>query len=342
MSTFFRNFPIIEYRFGDEVDPNLFQNVSAYVDLIDQFADDATFYEKYTILDGDRPDTVSQKLYGTTDFYWTFYLLNDTLRSQGWPLTQRDLNEKVNEYYPNTTLSTQDDITDKFFVGDIAATKPFDSGQFRGVIIEKNFELGQVVVNPLQEINKVTITNGGSGYTSVPTITITGGNGANANLVASLDSDKVDRIFIVSGGDGYTVVPNVTISAPDVPRGTQATATVTIANYEISENTVIHSEKGVRDPRSWDVAAPFIRTNSVLPQKNSVHHYEDSSGNHVDPGLDSAGFVNLGPSGLANKIPVTYLERLESINDNLASIKVFKPSVITQVDQQFQKLLKQQ
>ena len=74
--SFFRNFPVVNYRFGDEVNTNLFQNLSAYIDMIDQISDDVAFYEKYTIMDGERPDVLSYKLYGTIDFYWSFFLLN--------------------------------------------------------------------------------------------------------------------------------------------------------------------------------------------------------------------------------------------------------------------------
>ncbi len=56
---FFNKFPTTNYRFGDELGTTLFNNLSVYADIIDQLKDQITFYEKYTILDGDRPDTVS-------------------------------------------------------------------------------------------------------------------------------------------------------------------------------------------------------------------------------------------------------------------------------------------
>ena len=34
--SFFSNFPIVDYKFGNEVDTSLFQNLTVYVDLIDQ------------------------------------------------------------------------------------------------------------------------------------------------------------------------------------------------------------------------------------------------------------------------------------------------------------------
>ena len=71
--SYFNKFPVVDYNFGDNEPDILFNNISAYVDIIDQVKQEVAFYEKYTILDGDRPDTVSQKLYDTTDYHWTFF-----------------------------------------------------------------------------------------------------------------------------------------------------------------------------------------------------------------------------------------------------------------------------
>lgn len=58
-----------------------------------------------------------------------------------------------------------------------------------------------------------TITNGGSGYTSAPNVTITGaGTGASATAVVS--GGKITSITIVNGGTGYTSAPTVQIDAP--------------------------------------------------------------------------------------------------------------------------------
>ena len=33
---YFTNFPFVDYNFGNEIDPAVFQNLTVYVDLIDQ------------------------------------------------------------------------------------------------------------------------------------------------------------------------------------------------------------------------------------------------------------------------------------------------------------------
>ena len=72
MAEFFRNFPLVGYNFGDETTPAIFQDISAYIKIIDDIKDDIAFYTTVYIQDYDRPDNFSFKLYGTTEFYWTF------------------------------------------------------------------------------------------------------------------------------------------------------------------------------------------------------------------------------------------------------------------------------
>lgn len=58
-----------------------------------------------------------------------------------------------------------------------------------------------------------TITNGGTGYTSAPNVTITG-SGTGATATATISNGSVTSITIVNGGTGYTSAPTVRIDAP--------------------------------------------------------------------------------------------------------------------------------
>ena len=77
----------------------------------------------------------------------------------------------------------------------------------------------------------VNITNGGSGYTSAPNVTISGGGGATvqADIVSTIANGQVVTLTIVEfggyvGGYGYSSAPTITIDAPTQGGGTQATA----------------------------------------------------------------------------------------------------------------------
>ena len=83
---YFQDFGTLLYQFWDEEDTTIFQDISRYADVIDQVKDDISFLNYHTIQEGFRPDQVSLQLYNSPNYYWTFYLLNDDIRLQGWPL----------------------------------------------------------------------------------------------------------------------------------------------------------------------------------------------------------------------------------------------------------------
>ena len=149
---FFTNYPRTLYQFGSEQSLTAIQNISVYVDVIDQIKDNINFYETTEIQDGERPDTLSQELYGTVRYYWTFYLLNDDLRERGWPLTVQEIRTKAIEDYPNTVLTTRDGNTliEHFQVGD---TVTGQSSGATGIIIKRNLELGQIFVSLLDGLS---------------------------------------------------------------------------------------------------------------------------------------------------------------------------------------------
>lgn len=140
---YFQRFPFVNYNFGDNEVDTIFPNISAYIDIVDQLRDEVAFYETYTILDGDRPDIVSQKLYGTPDYHWTFFYMNDGLRESGWPLSERELRALVKKRYPHRTVTTQSNIASNFLPGDFVLGKT--SGT-TGRVVERNLDLGQIVI----------------------------------------------------------------------------------------------------------------------------------------------------------------------------------------------------
>jgi len=143
---FFKNYPQTLYKFGNEISQTAIQDLSAYVDLIDQVKDNINFYQKYTILDGDRPDTLSLKLYGSVAYYWTFFLLNDSIRQQGWPLTAQDIRVKAAVDYPNTILTTRDmDAVLAYF--QVGSTVTGQSSAASGTVLKRNIDLGQIFVS---------------------------------------------------------------------------------------------------------------------------------------------------------------------------------------------------
>ena len=128
----------------------------------------------------------------------------------------------------STAAAAQDTVTLNVGVGQ---TRPYD---------------GQIVYfdQLYKEVETITITNGGSGYTNTPSVTIsspTGPNGEVATAFATIENGTVTEIDIISNGSQYTENATITISAPD--SGTTATATANMADiyYTINSATPIVS-----------------------------------------------------------------------------------------------------
>lgn len=83
---------------GDNIDV---KNITQFIALKKEIQRDIAFYTYYEMLPGERPDTVSQKLYDTPEFYWTFFLLNDHLKSglNNWYLTDNQLEKYLAKEY---------------------------------------------------------------------------------------------------------------------------------------------------------------------------------------------------------------------------------------------------
>ena len=61
-------------------------------------------------------------------------------------------------------------------------------------------------------LNNISVSGGGTGYTSAPTVTLTGGGGSGAAVTVSTSGGQVTGVAISNPGTGYTSAPTVAIS----------------------------------------------------------------------------------------------------------------------------------
>ena len=95
--------------------------------------------------------------------------------------------------------------------------------------------------NLYYSVESINVTNGGSGYTSEPIVTIdtpSGPNGIRAEAFPVVQNGSVVSINIISTGNQYLTAPNVTISGPG--SGTTATATANLSPiyYKVDSATL--------------------------------------------------------------------------------------------------------
>ena len=205
---YFKNFGFAEYKFGNNTDIDLSQDLTKYVDLIDQVRNNVSFTERYNILSGDRPDVVSHKLYGTMDYYWTFYLMNEHVRLSGWPLNNDEILDQVKSKYPNRVLTTTSEIGALFPVGQIIEGQ---SSSAIGEIVKRNLDLGQLFVKLTQGTKFTageTISYVDTSATGSPTRTLSiTGETEQYNAVHHYEDNGVQVDIDPFSGPGVSLTP---------------------------------------------------------------------------------------------------------------------------------------
>lgn len=99
--SFFKQFPKTQYNFEDKGSIRNVVNLFKHVDIKKVPLDGYISYTYYNVKGGDRPDTISTKLYGTPDYYWTFFILNNSLKKglRAWPKSQQELEKYITNRY---------------------------------------------------------------------------------------------------------------------------------------------------------------------------------------------------------------------------------------------------
>ena len=108
MSEFFQHYPQISYDiFGTKP-----AKVKTVINLMEKaklkglVADDIVAYFPYSIMEGERPDHVSKKVYGNVKYTWLIFLINDiTDPIYDWPLGTREFGAYVKNKYGSLAIA---------------------------------------------------------------------------------------------------------------------------------------------------------------------------------------------------------------------------------------------
>ena len=91
----------------------------------------ATFFKKYAILDGERPDSLANKAYGDPFYDWVILLTNNMVNAQyDWPMTNYELQKVLEEEFDDAYSEIHHYETIK--IGQYAAGLHVDETFFNG------------------------------------------------------------------------------------------------------------------------------------------------------------------------------------------------------------------
>jgi len=112
MAKYFNYYPKNAYTFED-VNFEVVTNLLSKVSFENDFKNNSVIYYEYTITDGETPEILAHKIYGSVDKYWIILMLNDILHPQfDFPLNESSLNKYIDikyrqaEYANNSTEGT--------------------------------------------------------------------------------------------------------------------------------------------------------------------------------------------------------------------------------------------
>ena len=138
-----------------------------------------------------------------------------------------DETSKGIDRYTGIVTSTAAVSQSKVVVSGVGSNRPYDG---QAIFFDRKYNV----------VRKIDITNGGSGYTSVPTVTVAAPTGpgvaVRSTASATVENGVVTAVRILSSGSQYEVVPAVTFSGGG---GADAAATAVLdpIYYEVGEAT---------------------------------------------------------------------------------------------------------
>ena len=181
-------------------------------------------------------------------------------------------------------------------------------------------------------LHQINITDGGSGYTVAPTVTISGGNpsagAVAATATCTIANGEVVTITIdenagLIGGKGYTTQPVVTIAAPP-GAGTQATATPLIESRLYGD--IVNNIKMLDTDTFDDSDSPSANTVNINRVVNTsstnANNWVSLSSNQIAASDITSGVIEtdrLASGGAANSF--TFLRGDQNFAPAVQSIK---------------------
>ena len=154
---------------------DLLKNLTAKAKLDNELLNNVGFYQTVEIIDGERPDHLSQRLYGTPNYHWTLLLLNPQIKNiwDDWPMSATQLVDYCKNKYQYLAADTDDSLVDKFTVGE---TVTGGVSGAKGVVKEIHVNLGYVTI----ELTSGTFTETGETIQGA-----TSGSSASCNFIKS-------------------------------------------------------------------------------------------------------------------------------------------------------------
>ena len=199
-----------------------------------------------------------------------------------------DETSKCNDRYTGTISSTAAVSQNQVVVSGVGNNRPYDG---QALYFDRKYFI----------VSDIKVTNGGSGYTSSPIVSIDAPTGPGvaipAQATATVENGKVTVVTVRSGGSQYESVPSVTFSGGG-GSSAAATAEIDAIYYDVLESTkpsagitTISLVQNLNNEVGVGSTAYFARQSFQIVSSHSFQYI--GAGNTIESAYPSRGGVSI-------------------------------------------------
>lgn len=122
---YFMKFPLIEYEFeiNGKVERRVVRDITTNVRVRKEILANITLYDEYDIKEGETPEIIADKVYGSSVYHWVIMLCNQRYDyDTDFPLTSSQFDEFVSDKYGSNLYATHHYVnSDGYIVSSDAA-----------------------------------------------------------------------------------------------------------------------------------------------------------------------------------------------------------------------------
>lgn len=320
----FKQFPTKEYDIASIGQLQTIIDISRAVDVNDILAKDSVAYTKYDIIDGARPDIISQLLYNTPEYYWTFFIVNDHLKDgyRAWPKSQLTLEKFISDKYDRLILTVPNagNIQNEFPFNQYVTMYNRDNPVERMYFDEYDPETYAIKFKRTNDTDFNSIIGSSPGDLSFYQF-------INPYNIFSKEYQEVELIKKQWNIDFYNYMSNLAAGTFSFyygrafPDGTNLTVG-SDAFYQQFADHMANEE-------------PYYIYTSILLEKNAPHHYLNKDGERV------SAYEAFNPNNVFSSSPtyITNTEYENTLNDSKQEIKIIRPERIDEFARRFKELI---
>lgn len=107
MAKYFINFPKTVYSQKDSKSVETITNLTTSFSFDANITENSVLYYQYDVSDGETPEIVAHKIYGSSESHWIILKMNNIVDVKtDWPLDQRSLSVAIDDKYANNGILT--------------------------------------------------------------------------------------------------------------------------------------------------------------------------------------------------------------------------------------------